>query len=224
MIGTCSGTHIVNQGVVAKRIDPNQSRCHGRRRKLGDGSRYPVHPALAGLDGAPGGVHGLCADRSGILRGGQHKPDLRSFCSRGQRLAGHQFDRWPVLLEKAPCIVEIVGLDSNAASLSAGAVRDLKVKIEPDRVVLDRLIIAAHLASPPFCVVHSNFAILIFTRRDYGGLGALKRRLSAAGTGGRCLKTIKGNQEPAPPPIAKPLCRQSNYRNLESSKTLILQA
>ena len=53
-------------------------------------------------------------------------------------------------MEKAPCIVEIVRLHSNAASLSAGAIRYLKVKIEPDRVLLDRLIIAAHLVSPRF--------------------------------------------------------------------------
>ena len=63
-------------------------------------------------------------------------------------------------------------LHSNAASLSAGAGRYLKVKIEPDRVLLDRLIIAAHLVSPPFCVAHFRFVILIFARRDYGALGA----------------------------------------------------
>ena len=53
-------------------------------------------------------------------------------------------------MEEAPCVVEIVRLHSNAASLSAGAIRYLKVKIEPDRVLLDRLIIAAHLVSPRF--------------------------------------------------------------------------
>ena len=151
------------------------------------------------------------------LGGGRHhEPDLRSFGSRGQQLAGHQFDRWPVLIEEAPCIMEIVRLHSNAASLSAGAVRNLKVKIEADRVLLDRLIIAAHLVSPPVCVGHSKFAILIFTRRDYGGLGALKRRLRAA-------RRLKTNQRKSRA-VAKPLGRQSNYRNLESSKTLILQA
>ncbi len=46
--------------------------------------------------------------------------------------------------------MEIVGLHSNAASLSAGAVPYLKMEIEPDRVLLDRLIIAAHLVSPRF--------------------------------------------------------------------------
>jgi hypothetical protein len=72
--------------------------------------------------------------------------------------------------------VEIVRLHSNAAGLSAGAVRYLKVEIEPDRFSWDRLIIAAHLVSPPFCVAHSRFVILIFARRDYGALGASKRR------------------------------------------------
>ena len=81
-------------------------------------------------------------------------------------------------MEEAPCIVEIVRLHSNAAGLSAGAVRYLKVEIEPDRFFWDRLIIAAHLVSPPFCVAHSRFVILIFARRDYGALGALKRRPS----------------------------------------------
>ena len=144
MIGTCSGAHIVNQGV---RLTERQQVA---------GSSY------------------CCA-----LGGGrQHKPDLRSFCSRGQRLAGHQFDRWPVLMEEAPCIVEIVRLHSNAAGLSAGAVRYLKVEIEPDRFFWDRLIIAAHLLSPRLGVAHSRFVILIFARRDYGALGALKRRPS----------------------------------------------
>ena len=85
------------------------------------------------------------------LGGRRHRePDLRSFGSRGQRLASHQFDRWPALLEDAPCIVEIWRLHSNAAGLSAGAGRYLKMEIEPDRVLLDRLIIAAHLVSPRF--------------------------------------------------------------------------
>jgi len=53
-------------------------------------------------------------------------------------------------MEEAPCVVEIVRLHSNAASLSAGAIRYLKVKIEPDRVLVDRLIIAARLVSPRF--------------------------------------------------------------------------
>jgi hypothetical protein len=53
-------------------------------------------------------------------------------------------------LEDAPCIVEIWRLHSNAAGLSAGAGRYLKMEIEPDRVLLDRLIIAAHLVSPLF--------------------------------------------------------------------------
>ena len=84
------------------------------------------------------------------LGGGRHRePDLRPFGSRGQRLASHQFDRWPALLEDAPCIVEIGRLHSNAAGLSAGAGRYLKMEIEPDRVLLDRLIIAAHMVSPP---------------------------------------------------------------------------
>jgi hypothetical protein len=30
--------------------------------------------------------------------------------------------------------------------------------------------------SPAFCVLHSTFVILIFARRDYGALGALKRQ------------------------------------------------
>jgi len=53
-------------------------------------------------------------------------------------------------MEEALCIVEIVSLHSNAAGRSAGAVRYLKVKIEPDRFFWDRLIIAAHLVSPRF--------------------------------------------------------------------------
>jgi hypothetical protein len=53
-------------------------------------------------------------------------------------------------MEEAPCIVEIVRLHSNAAGLSAGAGRYLKMEIEPNRVLLDRLIIAAHLVSPRF--------------------------------------------------------------------------
>ena len=53
-------------------------------------------------------------------------------------------------MEETPCVVKIVRLHLNAASLSAGAIRYLKVKIEPDRVLLDRLIIAAHLVSPRF--------------------------------------------------------------------------
>jgi len=81
-------------------------------------------------------------------------------------------------MEKAPCIVEIVRLHSNAAGLSAGAVRYLKVEIEPDHFFWDRLIIAAHLLSPRLGVAHSRFVILIFARRDYGALGALKRRPS----------------------------------------------
>ena len=88
--------------------------------------------------------------RSMWLRGRHCDPDLRHFGSRGQRFASHQFDRWPVLMEEAPCIVEIVRLHSNAAGLSAGAVRYLKVEIEPDRFFWDRLIIAAHLVSPRF--------------------------------------------------------------------------
>ena len=88
--------------------------------------------------------------RSMWLRGRHCDPDLRPFGSRGQRFASHQFDRWPVLMEEAPCIVEIVRLHSNAAGLSAGAVRYLKVEIEPDRFFWDRLIIAAHLVSPRF--------------------------------------------------------------------------
>ena len=86
------------------------------------------------------------------LRGRHCDPDLRPFGSRGHRFAGHQFDRWPVLMEQALCIVEIVRLHSNAAGLSAGTVRNLKVKIEADslRVFFDRLIILAHLVSPRF--------------------------------------------------------------------------
>ena len=84
------------------------------------------------------------------LAGRHRKLDLGPLGSRGQGFASHQFDRWPVLIEEAPCIVEIVRLHSNAAGLSAGAVRYLKVEIEPDRFFWDRLIIAAHLVSPRF--------------------------------------------------------------------------
>src|SRR5882757_3237183 len=84
------------------------------------------------------------------LAGRHRKLDLRPVSSRGQRFASHQFDRWPVLAEEVRCVVVIVRLHSNAASLSAGAVRYLKVKIEADgfRILFDRLIIAAHLMSP----------------------------------------------------------------------------
>jgi hypothetical protein len=89
---------------------------------------------------------------TGRLRRGHCEPDFRPFGSRGQRFASHQFDRWPVLIEKALCVVEIVSLHSNAAGLPAGAVRNLKVKIEADsfRVFFGRLIIVAHLVSPRF--------------------------------------------------------------------------
>ena len=55
-------------------------------------------------------------------------------------------------MEEAPCIVEIVRLHLNAASLSAGAVRYLKVKIKVDcfQIFSDWLIISAHLVSPRF--------------------------------------------------------------------------
>ena len=78
--------------------------------------------------------------------------DLRSVSGHGQRFASHQFDCWPVLAEKVRCVVEIARLHLHAAGLSAGAVRYLKVKIEAYRlrVLLDRLIIAAHLVSPHF--------------------------------------------------------------------------
>jgi len=48
--------------------------------------------------------------------------------------------------------VEIVRPHSNAASLSAGAVCYLKVKIEADcfKIFSDGLIISTHLASPRF--------------------------------------------------------------------------
>src|ERR1700750_2913774 len=84
------------------------------------------------------------------LPGRHRKLDLRPVGSRGQRFAGHQFDRWPVLTEEVRCVVVIVRLYSDAAGLSAGAVRDLKVKIEANgfRILFDRLIIAAHLVSP----------------------------------------------------------------------------
>jgi hypothetical protein len=73
--------------------------------------------------------------RSMWLRRRHCEPDFRPFGSRGQRFASHQFDRWPVLTEKALCIVEIVSLHSNAAGLPAGTVRNLKVKIEADTSV-----------------------------------------------------------------------------------------
>jgi hypothetical protein len=118
------------------------------------------------------------SERTGLGGGRHREPELHPFGNRGQRFASHQFDRWPVLIEEAPCIVEIVRPHSNAASLSAGAVRYLKVKIEADcfQIFSDWLIISTHLVSPHFARVHSKFAILIFTWRDYGALGALKRR------------------------------------------------
>ncbi len=96
--------------------------------------------------------------------------DLRSVSGHGQRFASHQFDCWPVLAEKVRCVVEIASLHSNTAGLSAGAVRYLKVKIEADclRLLIDRLIIAAHLVSPPFCVAHFTLTIWIFVGPDCG--------------------------------------------------------
>lgn len=84
------------------------------------------------------------------LRGWHREAELCPVGSRGQRFASHQFDRWPVLMKEAPCIVEIVRLDSNAAGLSAGTVRYLKVEIESDRFFWVRLIIVAHLVSPRY--------------------------------------------------------------------------
>jgi hypothetical protein len=56
------------------------------------------------------------------------------------------------LPEEVRCFAEIVRLHSNAAGLSAGVARYLKVKIEANgfRVFLDRLIIPTHLVSPRF--------------------------------------------------------------------------
>jgi hypothetical protein len=96
--------------------------------------------------------------------------DLRFVSGHDQRFASHQFDCWPVLAEKVRCVVEIARLHLNAAGLSAGAVRYFKVKIEAYRlrVLLDRLIVAAHLVSPPFCVAHLSLTIRIFVGLDYG--------------------------------------------------------
>jgi hypothetical protein len=107
-----------------------------------------------------------------MWRGGHRQPDLRPITSRRQRFAGHQFDRRPVLTEEARCVVEIARLHANTAGLSAGSIRYLKVKIEADcfRIFFDRLIISAHLVSPPFCVAHISFTILIFVGRDYGAV------------------------------------------------------
>src|SRR5258707_62204 len=66
------------------------------------------------------------------LGGGHRKIDLPPVGGRGQRLASHQFDRRPILTKKACCVVVIVRFHSNAAGLSASAVRYLKVKIEAD--------------------------------------------------------------------------------------------
>jgi hypothetical protein len=90
------------------------------------------------------------SERTGLGGGRHRKPDLHPFGSRGQRFASHQFDRWPVLMEEAPCIVEIVRLHSNAASLSAGAVRYLKVKIEADCFQVFSDWLSTHLVSPRF--------------------------------------------------------------------------
>jgi len=72
-----------------------------------------------------------------------------SISSRGQRFASHDFDGGPVLAEEVRCVVVIVSSHSNAAGLSAGAVRYLKVKTESDgfRILFDPLIVAAHLVS-----------------------------------------------------------------------------
>jgi hypothetical protein len=85
------------------------------------------------------------------LGGRYRKPDLPPVGGR-QRFASHQLDRRPVLSKNASCIVKIARFHSNAAGLSPGAVRYLKVKIEADcfQIFLDRLIIAAHLVSPHF--------------------------------------------------------------------------
>jgi hypothetical protein len=92
------------------------------------------------------------SERTGLGGGRHREPDFDPFGSRGQRFASHQFDRWPVLIEQAPGIVEIVRPYSNAASLSAGAICYLKVKIEADcfQIFSDVLIISTHLVSPRF--------------------------------------------------------------------------
>jgi len=95
--------------------------------------------------------------------------DLNSVSGHGQRFASHQFDCWPVLVEKVRCVVEIARLHSKLG-FSAGAVRYLKVKIEADgfRLLFDRLIIATHVVSPPFCVAHFTLMTWIFVGPDYG--------------------------------------------------------
>jgi hypothetical protein len=95
--------------------------------------------------------------------------DLNSVSGHGQRFASHQFDCWPVLVEKVRCVVEIARLHSKLG-FSAGAVRYLKVKIEADgfRLLFDRLIIATHVVSPPFCVAHCTLMTWIFVGPDYG--------------------------------------------------------
>jgi hypothetical protein len=146
------------------------------------GSAYPISGAARILDrwGQKSAKlqidvvrRSICNDRS-LLKcrsGKRHcKFDLRSFSGHGQRVASHQFDRWPVLTEKDRCVVEIARLHANTAGFSASVARYLKMKIEADgfRVFLDRLIIQTHLVSPPFCVVHFKFRIRIFVGRDYG--------------------------------------------------------
>jgi hypothetical protein len=128
--------------------------------------------------------------RSSIwLRGRHHKADLPPVGGRGQRFAGHQFDGRPILTKEACCIVIIACLHSNTAGLPAGAVRYLKVKIEADcfQIFSARLIVAAHLVSPPFCVAHFRFLIWIFVRRD---CGALERATIRAGRVGQLARVF----------------------------------
>src|SRR3954468_7205223 len=88
-----------------------------------------------------------------LARGPASRHQKFYFCSissRGQRFANHDFDGGPVLAEEVRCVAVIMSSHSNAASLSAGAGRYLKVKTESDgfRILFDPLIVAAHLASP----------------------------------------------------------------------------
>jgi hypothetical protein len=120
----------------------------GDRKAQAKGIRYPQYP-LRTYGGQPDALRS-----STWLGGGHRKIDLPPVGGRGQRFASHQFDRRPILTKKACCVVVIVRFHSNAAGLSASAVRYLKVKIEADcfRIFFDRLIIAAHLVSPHFAL------------------------------------------------------------------------
>src|SRR5256885_8138284 len=98
--------------------------------------------------------------RSSTWLGGRHREvDLSPVGSHQQWFASDQFDCLPVLAKSERCVMVIVRFHTNAAGLSSGTVRNLKVKNEAAcfGILFDRLIIAAHLVSPPFALSTLRF-------------------------------------------------------------------